>query len=126
MINAVRLQAATNRLTDGSFPVNHPKDYLGYALAADGDTDRVYADNVINAISGGRHGTILLNLVDNQPTSDSLVHLGAEVVRFARQQHGSVTAALAEFDRGPADQRDSPNSPHDGRSSHAPSPFNRK
>ena len=99
-IDAVRLQATTHRLTDGSFPVNHPKNYLGYALAlaADGDTDAVYADNVINAISGGRRGAILLNLVDDQPTGDSLTHLGAEVVRFARDQHGSVTAALAEFD----------------------------
>ena len=55
-IDAVRLQATTHRLTDGSFPVNHPKNYLGYALAlaADADTGTVYADNVINAISGGR------------------------------------------------------------------------
>ena len=99
-IDAVRLQATTHRLTDGSFPVNHPKNYLGYALAlaADGDTDTVYADNVINAISGGRRGAILLNLVDDHPNGDSLTHLGAEVVRFARNQHGSVTAALAEFD----------------------------
>ncbi len=99
-IDAVRLQATTHRLTDGSFPVNHPKNYLGYALAlaADDDTDTVYADNVINAISGGRRGAILLNLVDDQPNGDSLTHLGAEVVRFARDQHGSVTAALTEFD----------------------------
>ena len=99
-IDAVRLQATTHRLTDGSFPVNHPKNYLGYALAlaADGGTETVYADNVINAISGGRRGAILLNLVDDQPTGDSLTHLGAEVVRFAREQHGTVTAALAEFD----------------------------
>jgi hypothetical protein len=99
-IDAVRLQASTHQLTEGSFPVNHPKNYLGYALAlaADGETDDVYADNVINAISGGRRGAILLNLVDEQPAGDSLTHLGAEVVRFARDQHGSVTTALTEFD----------------------------
>jgi hypothetical protein len=99
-IDAVRLQATTHRLTDGSFPVNHPKNYLGYALAlaADGDTEAVYADKVINAISGGRRGAILLSLVDDQPTGDSLTHLGAEIVRYARQQHGTVMAALAEFD----------------------------
>ena len=98
-IDAVRLQATTHRLTDGSFPVNHPKNYLGYALAVavDGDTETVYADNVINAISGGRRGAILLNLVDDQPNGDSLTHLGAEVVRFARTQHGTVDAALDEF-----------------------------
>ncbi|AZQ16026.1 hypothetical protein [Halorubrum sp. PV6] len=100
-IDAVRLQATAHRLTDGSFPVNHPKNYLGYALAlaADGDTETVYADNVINAISGGRRGAILLSLVDEQPTGDSLTHLGAEVVRFARDRHGSVTAALTKFDK---------------------------
>ncbi|QKG94195.1 hypothetical protein HPS36_14925 (plasmid) [Halorubrum salinarum] len=99
-IDAVRLQATTHRLTDGSFPVNHPKNYLGYALAlaADGDTAAVYADHVINAISGGRRGAILLNLVDDRLTGDSLTHLGAEVVRFAREQHESVTAALEVFD----------------------------
>ncbi|MFD1572072.1 hypothetical protein [Halorubrum laminariae] len=99
-IDAVRLQATTHRLTDGSFPVNHPKNYLGYALAlaADDDTKTVYTDNVINAIAGGRRGAILLTLVDDQPNGDSLTHLGAEVVRFAREQHGSVTAALEVFD----------------------------
>jgi len=99
-IDAVRLQATTHRLTDGSFPVNHPKNYLGYALAlaADDDTKAVYTDNVINAIAGGRRGAILLTLVDDQPNGDSLTHLGAEVVRFAREQHGSVTAALEVFD----------------------------
>ena len=68
------------------------------AIVVDADTNTVYADNVINAISGGRRGAILLNLVDEQPNGDSLTHLGAEVVRFARDQHGSVTAALTEFD----------------------------
>ena len=99
-IDAVRLQATTHRLTDASFLINHPQNYLGYALAlaADGDTEAVYADNVINAISSGRRGAILLNLADDQPNGDSLTHLGAEVVRFARDQHGSVTTALAEFD----------------------------
>lgn len=125
-IDAVRLQATAHRLTGGSFPVNHPKNYLGYALAlaADDGTDTVYADNVINAISGGRRGASLLNLVDDQADGDSPTHLGAEAVRFAREQHGSVTAALAEFDAWTGDQRGSRSSPRDGRSSHAPSPSN--
>lgn len=47
-IDAIRFQATTHQLTDGSFPVNHPKNYLGYALAlaADGDTDEVYSEYV--------------------------------------------------------------------------------
>jgi len=98
-IDAVRFQAATHRLTEGSFPVNHPKNYLGYALAlaADGDTRDIYSQHVINSVSGGRRGAILLGLVDNRPDGETLTHLGAEVVRFARAQHGSIAAALAEF-----------------------------
>lgn len=99
-VDAIKFQATTHRLTDGSFPVNHPKNYLGYvlALAADGETDEVYADYVINSVSGGRRGAILLGLVDSGPGGETLTHLGAEVVRFARTQHGSLAAALAQFD----------------------------
>ena len=32
-IDAIRFQATTHHLTEGSFPVNHPKNYLGYVLA---------------------------------------------------------------------------------------------
>ena len=98
-IDAIRFQATTHRLTEGSFPVNHPKNYLGYALAlaADGDTPDIYSEHVINSVSGGRRGAILLGLVDNQPGGETLTHLGAEVVRFARTQHGTVDAALNEF-----------------------------
>jgi len=98
-IDAIRFQATTHRLTEGSFPVNHPKNYLGYALAlaADSDTADIYSEHVINSISGGRRGAILLGLVDNRPNGEELTHLGAEIVRFARNQHGSVDAALDEF-----------------------------
>jgi len=99
-INAIRFQATTHRLTDGSFPVNHPKNYLGYVLAltANGTTEDIYAEHVINSVSGGRRGAILLGLVDTQPDGDALTQLGAEVVRFARSHHGSVAAALEQFD----------------------------
>ncbi len=98
-IDAIRFQATTQRLTEGSFPVNHPKNYLGYglALAVEGDTHDIYSEHVINSVSGGRRGAILLGLVDNRPTGETLTHLGAEVVRFARTQHGTVDAALDEF-----------------------------
>jgi len=98
-IDAIRFQATTHRLTEGSFPVNHPKNYLGYALAlaAAGDTAAVYAEHVINSVSAGRRGAILLGLVDDRPAGESLTHLGAEVVRFARAHHGTVEAALDEF-----------------------------
>jgi hypothetical protein len=49
-IDAIRFQATTHQLTEGSFPVNHPKNYLGYALAlaADGDTSDIYSEHVID------------------------------------------------------------------------------
>jgi len=99
-IDAIRFQATTHRLTDGSFPVNHPKNYLAYplALAANGDTEEIYSEYVINAVSGGRRGALLLNLVDNQPHGDTLTHLGSEVVRFAHTHHGGLESALEEFD----------------------------
>jgi hypothetical protein len=99
-IQAIRFQATTHRLTEGSFPVNHPKNFLGYALAvaADGPTQEVYTDHVINAISGGRRGALLLELVDDGPSGESLTHLGAEVVRFAKARHGDVHSALEAFD----------------------------
>jgi len=98
-INAIRFQATTHRLTDGSFPVNHPKNYLGYVLAltADGDTGDIYAEHVIDGVADGRRGAILLGLADTQPSGETLTHLGTEVIRFARTQHGNVSAALDQF-----------------------------
>ncbi len=98
-IDAIRFQATTHRLTEGSFPVNHPKNYLGYALAlaADGDTRDIYSNHVINSVAGGRRGAVLLGLVDNRPDGDVLTHLGAEVVRFAQNQHDSIATALDKF-----------------------------
>ncbi|WP_049985436.1 hypothetical protein [Halobellus rufus] len=98
-VEAIRFQARTHRLTDGSFPVNHPKNYLGYALAlaADGDTEATYAEHVIRLVGDGRRGAVLLGLVDPRGV-DRLTHLGREVVRFARSECGSVEAALARFD----------------------------
>jgi hypothetical protein len=99
-IEAIRFQATTHQLTAGSFPVNHPKNFLGFALAlaADGDTTEIYTKNVIRDVTSGRRGAMLLNLVDPRNDGEYLTHLGAEVVRFARQQSGSVRAALRRFD----------------------------
>jgi hypothetical protein len=79
--------------------VNHPKNFLGYALAlaTEGETRDRYAEYVINEVRGGRRGAVLLGLVDDGPEGDTLTHLGAEVVRFAKTQSGDVLGALAEF-----------------------------
>ena len=98
-IEALRFQASTHQLTEGNLPVNHPKNFLGYALAvaASGDTSEIYAETVIRAVSDGRRGAILLGLIDSRSDGEYLTHLGAEVVRFARQQCGSIPAALDRF-----------------------------
>ena len=98
-IDAIRFQASPHGLTEGSFLLNHPKNFLGYplALAADGDTDEIYAEHVVGAVSGGRRGAILLDLVADRGDGEYLTHLGAEVVRFAHAECGSVEAALEKF-----------------------------
>jgi len=98
-IEALRFQASAHQLTEGSFPVNHPKNFLGYALAvaASGNTSEVYAENVIRAVSDGRRGAILLGLIDSRSDGEYLTYLGAEVRRVAQQQCGSIPAALDRF-----------------------------
>ncbi|MFD1684823.1 hypothetical protein [Halobellus litoreus] len=98
-VEAIRFRARTHRLTDGSFPVNHPKNYLGYplALVVYDDPDAVYEEHVIRLAGDGRRGAILLGLVEGSGV-DRLTHLGREVVRFARTECGSVESALARFD----------------------------
>lgn len=99
-IEAVRLQASSRRLTEWSFPLNHPKNYLGYAfvLAAGSDTEATFADHVVEAFRGSRRGAIQLDLVEDRPDGEDLTHLGREVVRFACEQCGGTEAALRVFD----------------------------
>ena len=87
-------------LTEGNFPLNHPKNFLGYALAlaADGDTEPFFAENVVDNPEGGRRGAIILGLIYARQDGEYLTHAGAEVVRFAQEQCGSISAALTEFD----------------------------
>ena len=98
-VEAVRFQAAANRLTAGSFPVNHPKNFLGYALAlaATGDTADVYESHVIDHARSGRRGALLLGLVADDGR-ERLTHLGAEAVRLAEALGGGVEPALERFD----------------------------
>jgi hypothetical protein len=98
-VEAIRFQASTNRLTAGSFPVNHPKNFLGYALAlaAPGDTAEVYESHVIGHVDSGRRGARLLGLVADDGR-ERLTHRGAEAVRLAEAIDGGVGAALDRFD----------------------------
>lgn len=98
-VEAVRFRARTHRYAAGSFPLNHPKNYLGYpiAMVADGPTAGRYEASVIGDAELGRHGAILLGLLADRAGGDALTHRGAEVVRFARRREGSLDAALERF-----------------------------
>ncbi|GAB3028122.1 hypothetical protein [Natronobiforma cellulositropha] len=97
----IRFQAGAQGVTERSFSLNHPKNYLGYPLAhdADGETDTLLAEyRVVNATAGARRGAALLGLLEDGPGGVRLTELGREVVRFALARHGSVETALEEFE----------------------------
>jgi hypothetical protein len=97
---AIRFQASAQGVADRSFGLNHPKNYLGYALAhyAAGPTDELLSDyRVVNAVDDARRGAAFLDLVREAPDGVRLRPLGREVVRFALGRYGSVEAALEEF-----------------------------
>jgi hypothetical protein len=98
---AIRFQASAQGVADQSFGLNHPKNYLGYPLAhyAGGETDALLSEyRVVNAVESARRGARFLGLVEDGPTGTELTPLGREVVRFAKRRHGSVEAALEEFE----------------------------
>lgn len=97
--SAVRFQAGAQGVANQSFGLNHPKNYLGYALAhhAPGDTRDLVAEHVVGAVPAARRGAVFLGLVDDRPDADRLTSLGREVVRFARDREGSTEDALERF-----------------------------
>jgi hypothetical protein len=103
---AIRFQASAQGVADASFGLNHPKNYLGVALAVfhEGATETVIADRVVGAVEDAARGAAFLGLVEDAPTGRSLTPLGREVVRFALDEYGSVDAALDAF----ADWKGSP------------------
>ncbi len=97
---AIRFQASAQGVTDRSFGLNHPKNYLGYPLAhaAAGPTDELLETyKIVRATKAARRGAAFLDLIDDGPAGVTLTPLGQEVVRFARRRYGSVEKALEEF-----------------------------
>ncbi|MFB6136988.1 MAG: hypothetical protein ABEJ42_01425 [Halobacteriaceae archaeon] len=97
---AIRFQATAQGVADRSFGLNHPKNYLGYALAVHhaGETASLVDDHVVGAVDDARRGASFLGLVETGPSGVSLTGLGDEVVRFGVHRHGSVAAALEEVE----------------------------
>jgi len=98
--NAIRFQATAQGVADQSFGLNHPKNYLGYALAVyhPEPTEETVEEYVVGAVPDARKGAGFLGLVDSTGASERLTPLGKEVVRFAVSEHGEVESALEEFD----------------------------
>jgi hypothetical protein len=97
---AIRFQASAQGVTDQSFGLNHPKNYLGYPLAlyADGDTaDLLDEYDVVSATNDARRGSAFLGLTEETAAGPRLTPLGDEVIRFALDHSGNVKNALAEF-----------------------------
>ncbi|WP_276272465.1 hypothetical protein [Haloarcula litorea] len=96
---ALRFQASAQGVTDRSFGLNHPKNYLGVplALAHDGETRPLIADRVVGAVDDAVRGAAFLDLVDERPDGLRLTELGREVVRFALAEHGDLDTALSRF-----------------------------
>lgn len=103
--SAIRYQAGAQGVAEQSFGLNHPKNYLGYALALyhPDETAAVVADRVVGAVDGARRGARFLGLVGGTP--ERLTSLGREVVRFAVEEHGSVGRALDSFAEWAGTQR---------------------
>lgn len=97
---AIRVQASAQGVTEESFSLNHPKNYLGYPLAlyAEEETEALVAEHVVGAVEGARKGARMLGLVDETGGRERLTELGGEVVRFALAAYGDVETALATFD----------------------------
>jgi hypothetical protein len=97
--NAIRFQATAQGVADQSFGLNHPKNYLGYALAVyhPEPTEETVEEYVVGAVPDAQKGAGFLGLVDATGASERLTPLGKEVVRFAVSEHGNVELALEEF-----------------------------
>ena len=97
--NAIRFQATAQGVADQSFGLNHPKNYLGYALAVHHPepTEEAVEEYVVGAVPDARKGAEFLGLVDSTGGNETLTLVGKEVVRFAVSEHGDVESALREF-----------------------------
>lgn len=99
-VGAIRFQASAQGVTDRSFGLNHPKNYLGYAVAvhADGETTALVDEHVVGAVADARRGAASLGLIEETPRGPGLTGLGHEVVRFATRHEGSTAATLERFE----------------------------
>lgn len=105
--SAIRFQATAHGVTDQSFGLNHPKNYLAYPLAVyhPEPTNKILGTHVVEAVDDARHGAEFLGLIEQRPNRVVLTSLGEEVVRFALHRYESVDTALRSFEDWQRSQR---------------------
>jgi len=98
--SAIRFQAGAQGVADQSFGLNHPKNYLGVAVACShrGDTRELVAEHVVGAVDDAIRGAAFLGLVEPSPARLELTGLGTEVIRFAVRHYGDTETALQLFE----------------------------
>lgn len=98
--DAIRFKASTSGVTDRSFGLNHPKNYVAYPLALHhpGETRARLEAHVVGAVDAAAKGAAFLNLIDLRPDGPALTPMGEEVVRFGLATHGSIEEALSSFE----------------------------
>ena len=98
--SAIRFQASAQGVAEKSFGLNHPKNYLGVAVAAyhGDDTRELVDEHVVGAVDSAVRGAEFLGLVATSKADFELTSLGEEVIRFVLRHYASVDAALEAFE----------------------------
>lgn len=96
--NTVQLRATYSSVGRKAFNKNNPKNYLTYPICvyADGDTEELYKDHVIQTVGDGMRGARALGLITGED-NNTLTMAGREVVRFALEQYNNMESALNEI-----------------------------
>jgi hypothetical protein len=96
---ALRFQAGAQGVTDKSFGLNHPKNYLAVPLAVyhERETRALVDENVVRAVDDAIRGAVFLGLVVESGPDLQLTTLGQEVGRFALREYDSLDSALTQF-----------------------------
>lgn len=97
---ALRFQAGAQGVTNKSFGLNHPKNYLAVPLAVyhDDETETLVDDHVVSAVNDAMRGALFLDLVVEAGPTFQLTTLGQEVVRFALREYDDIDSALQQFE----------------------------
>lgn len=97
---ALGFQAGAQGVTNKSFGLNHPKNYLAVPLAVyhDDETETLVDNHVVSAVNDAMRGALFLGLVVEAGPKFQLTTLGQEVVRFALREYDDIDSAFQQFE----------------------------